>query len=69
MRRNLTLSCHTYLGAHRREPSTTCAENLSNRVEINSTPRILGILIMNSKDNLPSVFFEYLQKLELPSAQ
>lgn len=50
MRRNLTLSCHTYLGAHRREPSTTCAENLSNRVEINSTPRILGILIMNSKD-------------------
>ena len=50
MRRNLTLSCHTCLGAHRREPSTTCAENLSNRVEINSTPRILGILIMNSKD-------------------
>ena len=50
MRTNLTLSCHTCLGAHRREPSTTCAENLSNRVEINSTPRILGILIMNSKD-------------------
>ena len=46
----LNLSCHTMSRAHRREPSTTCAENLSKRVEINSTPRILGIVMMNSKD-------------------